>query len=324
MAIITLEDVRNSTPDKYTGEMINEFRRDQLLDSIVFDDNAQQNGSSMFYTYNRIESLISSSFRKINERFKEGKTTTSLQSVELAIMGTVFNMDRVLIDTMINKQTAVSALDTQLRNAIMATRMNFSDAFFNSKKDETGAFDGIDVIAEKYGRVVNSEEPLDLRTDVNDGEFMTRVSKLITSLRAQGGIKRVIAFDEDALQYVFDRIAFNRSFITTSTNDLGQTVYSFKGAQFIHTGQASNSDDVIKTASDGTTSMYGVAFGQEATLAVTGFPEIFRLRVPNFENLPEEIVRVGVEAVISPVVKDTRSVAKLGNLLVQNPDSMAV
>ena len=53
--MVTLEQARNLAQDKLSQHIIDEFRKDPLLDLMIFDDVVNpQGGQSLAYVYNRV------------------------------------------------------------------------------------------------------------------------------------------------------------------------------------------------------------------------------------------------------------------------------
>ena len=64
---VTLAQARELTTDKLYMKIIDEFRKDALLDLMVFDDCVSLNGgSTLNYVYERIKTQPQAGFRAIN------------------------------------------------------------------------------------------------------------------------------------------------------------------------------------------------------------------------------------------------------------------
>lgn len=96
---ITLADAKNLSQDKLTNYVIDEFRKSPLLDAMVFDNTVKpQGGQSMTYTYNRVSTLPTAATRAINSEYTPQEAKTSQVTVNLAVFGGSFQIDRVIAE----------------------------------------------------------------------------------------------------------------------------------------------------------------------------------------------------------------------------------
>ena len=80
---ITLADAAKFTQDKLVQSVIDEFRKDPILDMMVFDNVVAPIGSTLAYSYNRVTTLPTAATRAINADYnaQEAKVERDLQMI---------------------------------------------------------------------------------------------------------------------------------------------------------------------------------------------------------------------------------------------------
>jgi len=141
--MLTLAEAQVATQDKlYTG-VIDEFRKDRILDMMIFDDAAAPTGgSSLDYTYDRITTQPTAATRAINAVYTDQETKLSKVSTSLKILGGSFTLDRVISKYM---NGIVNQTTMQVQQKIKAVKALFSNLFINGDKtSDATQFDGLD------------------------------------------------------------------------------------------------------------------------------------------------------------------------------------
>ena len=146
---ITLAEASNNCQDDYDASVIDEFRKESvILDSLVFDDvvnpvsGGQEGGATMTYGYRRLVTQPTASTRAINSEYTAQNVTTQKYSVELAVMGGSFQVDRVLAKL---GPAASGAVSLNMSQKIKATRTSFQDEVINGDVSvDANGFDGLD------------------------------------------------------------------------------------------------------------------------------------------------------------------------------------
>jgi hypothetical protein len=142
---VTLDEAKQNATDDVDVQVIDEFRKESvLLDSLVFNDvvNPTGGGDTLSYSYRRLITQPTADFRKINTEYAPSEVKTQRFSVDLAVLGGSFQVDRVISRI---GPAASNAVTLNMQQKIKATRTKFQDAVINgdSAEDED-SFDGLD------------------------------------------------------------------------------------------------------------------------------------------------------------------------------------
>ncbi|WP_416962983.1 major capsid protein [Streptomyces sp. Agncl-13] len=142
---VTLDEAKQNATDDVDVQVIDEFRKESvLLDSLVFNDvvNPAGGGDTLSYSYRRLITQPTADFRKINTEYAPSEVKTQRFSVDLAVLGGSFQVDRVISRI---GPAASNAVTLNMQQKIKATRTKFQDAVINgdSAEDED-SFDGLD------------------------------------------------------------------------------------------------------------------------------------------------------------------------------------
>jgi hypothetical protein len=142
---VTLDEAKQNATDDVDVQVIDEFRKESvLLDSLVFNDvvNPAGGGDTLSYSYRRLITQPTADFRKINTEYAPSEVKTQRFSVDLAVLGGSFQVDRVISRL---GPAASNAVTLNMQQKIKATRTKFQDAVINgdSAEDED-SFDGLD------------------------------------------------------------------------------------------------------------------------------------------------------------------------------------
>lgn len=305
----TLADARNTTQDKLTAAVIDEFRKSTLLDSMVFDDTVTPTGDSMFYTYNRVTTTATASGRKIGEDYINQEAKTTPVTVALKVFGGSFALDRVIINHM---KGTLDHVQFQTLQKVQAARALAAKWFINgdSVADET-AFDGLDKILTGSSTEVTATS-LDLSSaaaiEANWKAFVYELEKVMGKM---DGAPTIIGVNSDMFS-VFNTIANYSTQFTQTKSDLGTRIVKWGVADIMDMGDnPGEATSVIETDSTGKTDIYLARFGLDGVHMVTPTgvlgPEIF---LPNFEDAGA-IKRGAVEMIAAVAVKASRSAAVL-------------
>lgn len=141
----SLAEASNNAQDDYDASVIDEFRKESvILDSLIFDDvvNPAGGGATMTYGYRRLVSQPTAATRQLNSEYATSEVTTQKYSVDLAVMGGAFNVDRVIARI---GPAASGAVTLNLQQKIKATRTKFQDEVINGDTAvDANGFDGLD------------------------------------------------------------------------------------------------------------------------------------------------------------------------------------
>jgi hypothetical protein len=143
---VSLAEGKNNATDDLDVMVIDEFRKESvLIDALMFDDvvNPAGGGDTLTYGYRRLATQATASTRAINNEYVAQNVTTTKHTVDLAVLGGSFQVDRVVAKI---GPAASGAVTLNMQQKIKATVTEFQDLVING---DTGvganAFDGLDV-----------------------------------------------------------------------------------------------------------------------------------------------------------------------------------
>ncbi|MBK3576131.1 phage capsid protein [Streptomyces sp. MBT65] len=142
---VTLDEAKQNATDDVDVQVIDEFRKESvLLDSLIFNDvvNPAGDGDTLTYTYRRLVTQPTAAFRRLNTEYAPSEVKTQRYSVDLAVLGGSFEVDRVISRI---GPAASNAVTLNMTQKIKAARTTFQDAVINgdTAADED-SFDGLD------------------------------------------------------------------------------------------------------------------------------------------------------------------------------------
>ncbi|RMB83653.1 major capsid protein [Streptomyces shenzhenensis] len=145
MPAVSLAEAKNNAQDDLDVQVIDEFRKSSaVLDSLQFDQavNPAGGGATLTYGYRRLITQPTAGFRALNSEYTTSNVTTQKYSVDLAVLGGAFEVDRVIAKI---GPAASGSVALNMAQKIKATSTQFQDAVINgdTETDENG-FDGLD------------------------------------------------------------------------------------------------------------------------------------------------------------------------------------
>ncbi|MEV6436313.1 major capsid protein [Streptomyces anulatus] len=147
---VTLSEAKNNATDAVDVQVIDEFRKESaVLDALTFDDvvNPAGGGATLTYGYRRLVTQPTAAFRALNTEYAPSNVQTQRYSVDLAVLGGSFEVDRVIAKV---GPTASGAVALNMSQKIKATKTRFQDAVINGDVDNgedadaENGFDGLD------------------------------------------------------------------------------------------------------------------------------------------------------------------------------------
>ncbi|MFB7461710.1 major capsid protein [Streptomyces sp. NPDC056188] len=142
---VTLAEAKNNATDAVDVQVIDEFRKESaILDALTFDDvvNPAGGGATLTYGYRRLVSQPTAAFRELNKEYTPSEVKTQRYSVDLAVLGGSFQVDRVIARI---GPAASGAVTLNMQQKIKATRTQFQDAVINGDvAADANGFDGLD------------------------------------------------------------------------------------------------------------------------------------------------------------------------------------
>jgi hypothetical protein len=309
---ITLAEAKQSTQDKLTQYVIDEFRKSALLDMLEFDNTVlpSGDGKTMTYSYNRVTTFPTAAGRAINTEYVAQEAKTTQFNVNLKPFGGSFELDRVIIQY---EKKVFDHIKFQTQQKIKATLALFHDWFINGDSGvDPNQFDGLEkAIAGSTteltpGAAINLSSSANI--DTNWKVFTDAMRKLQALLN---GMPTVWLMNNDmfaVFQSVMDRAGIN----LTSKYDYGFETVQWGPSLAMALGNKPGSNNpIIPIDANGETSIYPVRLGLDAVHGVS--PDGDKLADVYLPNLKVSgAVKKGeVEMVAAVAIKHSRSAGAL-------------
>lgn len=327
MAAITLAEAKKNTQDDMDLTVIDEFRKGTAItDTMIFDQavNPSGGGATLTYGYRRLTTQATAATRALNTEYTDQNVTTDRYTVDLAVLGGSFSVDRIIADL----GAAVSgAIALNMGQKIKATNAEFADLIINGDTAvDANAFDGLDKA------LVGSSTEMQAGTagdwtdfDTNARAEFKALDLIDEWLSLLDGTPTIILGNKRALARV--RAAARRASMYTKdpveglVGPNGRPIEreTYGGIIFADAGtKAGSNDPIIPIAGDGTTSLYAYRVGLDGFHAVaTAGGQIVRQWLPDFTT--SGAVKRG-EVELGPVavaLKATKAATVLRGLKVQ-------
>ena len=312
---VTLADAKLLTQDKLTQDVIDEFRKDDLLNLLVFDNCVALNGgSTLAYTYNRVLTNGTAAFREINNEYTPQEAKTKQYTTNLKVFGGSFEIDRVIQK---HVKGVTNQLAFQMQQKIKGAQALFSDTFFNgSAASDSKVFDGIDVALTGSSTEVKPSAVIDLSTaagiDSNYKTFLDAVEDMLSEL---DGTPNFLAVNRK-LRSAFNKVGRRTVAYQETRDEFGKPVTTYDGIPIITIGDKPNTSNPIIANGENGTSLYAVRVGLDGVCGIT--PEgddIIDVYMPDFET-PGAVKKGEVEMVAGIAVKATKAAGVLRKIKV--------
>lgn len=235
---ITLPEMRVGMSDKVAQQVVDTFiRKSEVLELLPFDNCVgPQSGSTLIYGYVQKKLPSTTAFRAINSEYTANAATVEKKTVELAILGGAFEIDRVINDA----NALYDNLQFQIEEKIVSAIGTFHNGMINGDTSVTSnSFDGLDKFLVGQSTEFGTGAYIDLSTmanlKTNADAFYEALVTLINRTNADAimvneGMKTKIQTVARILGYKTEtEEAFGRVVTTIGENkvriiDLGNTV----------------------------------------------------------------------------------------------------
>lgn len=310
---VTLEQAKLNVQDALQKGVIDEFQKSNFLwNNLTFEDAVSPvgGGATLTYAYTRLKTQPTAAFRAINEEYTAQEVEKERHTVDLAIFGGSFKVDRVIA----NMGGIVNECTLQMQQKIKAASALFNDTVINGDRSKnTKCFDGLDKAIKGSATETTLETPIDLSTaDAIDKNYMDFLDVLDEALSVMDGTPSALLMNAKMLTKF--RAVIRRATAYQETKDnFGRILAMYDGIPLIDLGAKAGSNDPVVGIDDskGTTSIYAVRFGVDGFHAVSmaGVSPITS-RLPNFQEAGA--VKEGdVEMVAAVALKATKAAAVL-------------
>ncbi|WP_447643174.1 major capsid protein [Nocardioides zeae] len=264
---VTLAQAAQNATDAVDVSVINEFRTNQLLDLLTFDDvvNPAGGGATLTYGYRRLATLGTAAFRALNSEYVPSEVTTTKHSVELKVLGGSFQVDRVIAKI---GPAASSAVALNMSQKIEAARAEFGDAFINGDMAvDDDEFDGLSKML--TGSTTEVTDDLDWSVAMNETQAYQVLDDLDAFLALLDGEPGAIISNKLALAKIRAALRRTNQYVREVT-PLGQTREAYGNIRLVDAGKkAGTNADVIPVGADGTTELYAARFALDGLHGVS-------------------------------------------------------
>jgi len=322
---LTLAELQVEMQDAVSKLVIDEFRRSNyVLDNLPFDDTAypDANGYSWTYKYYRLTTRSGATTRAVNTEFPASEAKTTPFTVQLAILGGAFTIDR----TQVNTSVLGDRLALQLQEKIKETQALFNDLFINGDTGtQATAFDGLDKALTGSITEYNAGKYIDL-SDSNaiDANYKAFLDIFEEWLSALDGTPSAILGNTKVIARI-RAIARRSGYHSLSEDAFGRPVTAYNGIPLIDLGDRPSGGPVVPIETrnidansvSGLTDIYAVRFGLDGVHGVA--PQARRLLISTYlppMDQPGAVKRGEVEMVTAVALKSTRAAGVFRNVKV--------
>lgn len=285
---VTLAQVQVNLLDAVQVGVIDEFRKaSYILDNIPFDQAVSPvgGGATLTYGYTRVTTQPTAATRAINAEYTAQHAVKTRYTVDLAVFGGAFEIDRVLART----GGIVNEVTFQVQQKAKAARAQFHDLFINGDTgSDANAFDGLNKAI-----TGSTTEFLPLSNGVTSGYVDLSTSANITSnyvlfldlfdafMATLDGRPDALLMNSKMLSK-FRAVARRSTSYSTTMDAFGRQVERYNDIPLVDLGDKPGSTDPIvalatRDADAGgaggnitnLTDIYAVRFGQDGCHAVS-------------------------------------------------------
>ncbi|MFC9934586.1 major capsid protein [Glutamicibacter sp. NPDC127525] len=255
---VTLAQASQNAQTDLDTAIIDEFRTNDLMELVTFDDvvNPAGGGATLTYGYRRLVTPGEAAFRAINSEYVPKEATTEQFTTELKVLGGSFQIDRVLANI---GPAASNEVALQSSQKIKAVQAKFGEAvILGDSAVDADSFDGL-----SKALTGSSTEDSTVRdwsgpmTQALAFKILTDVDDLLASLDGAAGAlvgnQRTIQLIKAAARYA------NQATQTVGPRDT--TIISYYDARLVDAGLKSGSAAPVIPITAGVTDLYAIRFG---------------------------------------------------------------
>lgn len=325
---MTLEQMKVGMSDKLAQQVIDVFiRESEILELMPFDNCVSPDGNGSTLTYGYIQEQLPSTtaFRALNTEYTPNEATQVKKTVDLAIFGGAFSLDRVLKSA----EGKYNNMAYQMTQKIKAAVGTFHNAMINGdSSSDANSFDGLDKFLVGQSTEINTGAYIDLSTmaqlKANADAFYEILTDLITDTNADA-----ILVNKN-LRSKIQTVARILGYKTETEEAFGRRVTSIDGVRIIDLKN-------VASVSDGTaveTPIIDTKSRQISSTSVTGLTDIYAVHfsvadgfhgvtldgtkgiksyLPDFST-PGAVKKGEVEMVAATALKNVKSAGVLRNI----------
>lgn len=329
----SLAEAKNNALQDYDPMVIDEFRKESvILDSLVFDDavNPAGGGATLTYGYRRLKTQPTASTRALNTEYTASEVTTEQKSVNLAVMGGSFEVDRVIATVGPNASGAVAL---NLAQKIKATVTKFQDEVINGDvATDANGFDGLDKALVGSTTEFGASSVTDWSTLGSSEDRLSALDALDEFLSLLDGTPTILMGNAKLLAKIRSIVRGTGMYVRNPVEGLvganGRPISreEYGGIIFANPGDKAGTatpiipieDRTVGTAQTGLTDLYAVRIGLDGFHGVTTVgSQLVQTWLPDFGSagaVKKGEVELGPAAV---ALKATKAAAVFRNIKVQ-------
>lgn len=321
--MITLEQSKVGRANKVEQMVIDTFiRKSEVLELLPFANDVSPNGgSTLTYGYVQTKTPSTAAFRAIGKEYTANEATVEAKSVNLAIFGGSFEIDRIIKTV----EGQLNNMAFQLEQKIEAAVGVFHNAMINGDTAVTAdGFDGLDKFLVGTANEMNTDVVIDLSTDAkiteNASVFYEALTKLLNDTSAHA-----IMCNAD-MKTKIQTVARKLGYKTESEEAFGRKITNIDGVRIIDLGNiydaSGNKTPIInKVTRDvggsqtGLTDIYAVKFDVNDGfhgVTITG-DDVIQQYLPDFKA-PGALKKGEVEMVACVALKNANNAGVLRNI----------
>lgn len=318
--MITLAEQERRSGTAWDRLIYGQFRASSnVLDRMTFDDAAAQTGGAAFgYSYNRQETAPVAGFRKIGEDFAaQPEVTTKTYTVECAILGGKFTVDRVVAQLGNGDRVAFEAGQKveAVKNLFHATIVN-GDNGTNDKE-----FDGLNVALAGTSTEIGIDPVADLLdlTAITSREdaiaAMEHFDEILGALDSTSNAAFLVNRKTKQKMVSLARLA---GYLTQVEDAFGKKIDAYDGVPILDLGDRPGTASPVVGIDAGVSSIYVARFALDGLHGVSpkGM-ELVKTYLPKWDNGEADAVKSGaVEMVATVALKSTKAAAVRRNVKV--------
>ncbi len=297
---------------EYLQAIIDEFRRNSvILNALTFDNAVAMNGSgsTLTYGYLQLSSPSTAAKRDINGEYIANEAVKTKKSVDLAIIGGSYQIDRVI--ALASPNGVINEVTFQSEQKTKATINKFNYLMINGVK-ATDGYDGLSALLTAASRVTTST--LDVSGAMTAAKAEELVEALDTAISDMSREPDFIIANGKTLNKI-KAAGRMLSYITPSEDAFGKPVTKYGNSTLLDLGKYYNGSASVDICADG--DIYFVCFGMEEFHGVSPLQNeaFINAIAPDFET--EGAVHKGeIEMVTAVVLKNTLAAKKITGITI--------
>lgn len=313
---VTLEQAKLNVLTDLDKMIIDEYRKSNWLwNNLTFHDCVSPvgGGATLSYSYTRVKDQATAEFREINHEYTPQEATKEQHTVNLAVFGGSYQVDRVIA----NMGGIVDEVVFQSQQKVKAASALFNETVINGDSGVNHAFDGLEKALKGSSTEFNAGGTvIDLSTtDAIDKNYKGFLDELEKFLGLLDGMPTAILGNNDLIAAI-KACGRRTAQYQTSLDDFGRQIATYGGVQLVPLGTKSGKNEPVVGNKAGVTDLYAVRLGMDGfhAISMAGQPPV-KIWLPDFTKAGA--VKTGeVEMVAAVALKATKAAGVMRNIKV--------